>query len=108
MMVSNEHHATRTHAPLRVGLIGAGRIVERVHLPLVAALPGVTVAGIYDTDVARAREVAANGDGGQACRSVEELFALDLDATLVACPNHLHAELTIAALESLPSRPSFH
>jgi predicted dehydrogenase len=100
MTVSNEQHATHAHAPLRVGLIGAGRIVERVHLPLVAALPGVTVAGIYDPDVARAREVAANGDGGQACRSLEELFALDLDATLVACPNHLHAELTIAALES--------
>ena len=70
MTVSNEHNATRAGS-LRVGLIGAGRIVERVHLPVVAALPGVTVAGIYDLDVARAREVAANGDGGQACRSLK-------------------------------------
>lgn len=100
MTVTNEHHAPSTHAPLRVGLIGAGRIVERVHLPLVAALPGVTVAGLYDPDLERARAVAANGDGGQACRSLEEFFGLDLDATLVACPNHLHAEMTIAALEA--------
>ena len=87
MTVSNEHNATRAGS-FAVGLIGAGRIVERVHLPVVAALPGVTVRVFTTPDMARAR-VAVGGDGGQACRSLEELFALDLDATLVACPNHL-------------------
>ena len=89
---------TSTRTPLRIGMIGAGRIVERVHLPLVAALPGVEVAGLYDTDFERAREVAAAGGGARPCRSLDELFGLGLDATLVACPNRLHAEMTVAAL----------
>lgn len=86
--------------PLRIGLIGAGRIVERAHLPLLSSMSEVCVAGLYDANPARALEMTQRFGLPDTCRSVDELFSLDLDAALVACPNHLHAEMSIAALEA--------
>ena len=34
----------------RVAVIGAGRVVERVHLPILRALAGVEVVAIFDPD----------------------------------------------------------
>lgn len=86
--------------PLRVGLIGAGRIVERAHLPLLNKMPEVIVAGIFDPDFGRAQAMADCFGVPAVCSSPDELFGLDLDVTLVACPNSLHAAMTIRALEA--------
>lgn len=88
------------HPAMRLGLIGAGRIVERVHLPLLREFPDVELAGLYDPDFARAQELAQRFGVERVCRNVDELWDLNLGATLVACPNHLHAELSIAALQA--------
>jgi predicted dehydrogenase len=95
------NHGISALKPLRVGVIGVGRIVERAHLPILTEIPDVTVAGLFDQDSARARAIAARFDLPAAiCHSPTELFDLDLDITLVACPNYLHAEMSIAALEA--------
>ena len=44
---------------IRIGIVGAGLWTERAHLPAFTHLPGVTVAGIADPDVERARALAS-------------------------------------------------
>ncbi len=48
----------RPAAPRPIVIIGTGSIVRDAHLPVYGRL-GFTVAGIFDIDVARAREIAA-------------------------------------------------
>jgi predicted dehydrogenase len=43
---------------IRVGVVGAGEIVARSHLPVLVNLPDVEIAWIYDRDEARAAAVA--------------------------------------------------
>jgi predicted dehydrogenase len=86
--------------PLKVGLIGAGRIVERAHLPALRQSPGVFVTGVFDPDEDRARELATQFQIPNICGSLKDLFKLEPDVTLVACPNNLHAEMAMAALEA--------
>lgn len=85
---------------LRVGVVGAGRIVERVHLPLLCRTPGVRVVGLFDPDEARARAVAAGFGVPTVCGRLEELCGLGLDAALVASPNRFHPSDSIALLEA--------
>jgi predicted dehydrogenase len=85
---------------LRIGLIGAGRIVERAHLPVLAKLPEVVLAGLFDPDLERAQVVANQFHIPHVCRTLEELFGLGLDVALVACPNAQHASVSMAALEA--------
>src|SRR5215831_1581129 len=85
---------------LRIGLLGAGRIVERAHLPVLANLPEIVVAGLFDPAVERAQAIADQFHIPQVCRTLDELFGLGLDAVLVACPNAQHASMSIAALEA--------
>ena len=44
--------------PVRIGLIGAGAIVQVAHLPLLKKLKGVEVAAICDVDLPKARALA--------------------------------------------------
>jgi len=89
-----------TTSPLRIGIIGAGRIVERAHLPVLANLPEVVVAGLFDPDLERARATADSFHVPHVCRTLDKLFGLGLDIALVACPNAQHASMSIAALEA--------
>src|SRR4029077_19021765 len=86
--------------PLRLGIIGAGRIVERAHLPVLERLPDIAVIGLFDPDNDRARATAERFHIPHVCRTLEELFSLGLDAALVACPNAQHASVSIAALDA--------
>jgi predicted dehydrogenase len=94
------HRDGGTPSPWRVGLVGAGRIVERAHLPLLCEMPGVQVAGVFDPDRDRASALAGRFGVPKVCASLNELFDVGLDIALVACPNHLHASTSIAALEA--------
>jgi predicted dehydrogenase len=86
--------------PFRIGVMGAGRICERVHLPLLAEMDNVVIGGIFDPDQHRARALSSLFNLPVVCRSASELLDLKLDAVLIACPNHLHAQMSIAALEA--------
>ncbi|HEX8720249.1 MAG TPA: Gfo/Idh/MocA family oxidoreductase [Pyrinomonadaceae bacterium] len=86
--------------PLRVGIVGAGRIVERVHLPTVGGRPDTSAVGIYDPEAARARELAGRFGVEHVCGELDELLRLDLDAVIVASPNATHAQTCVAALRS--------
>jgi len=83
----------------RIGIVGAGNI-GRIHAQA-AAWAGSTVAAICDLDPARAEALAALHPGAATMNDVADLLALDdLDAVVVAVPNHRHREVAVAALES--------
>jgi predicted dehydrogenase len=85
---------------LHIGIIGAGRIVERVHLPLLARMPFVALTGIFDPDEHQAHVLARQYALPHVCTSLAALLALHPDIVLVACPNHLHASMSIAVLDA--------
>lgn len=86
--------------PLRVGVLGTGRI-GRVHAGIAAAqVPGVELAQVYDQDGRAAAEVA-DRLGARAAASAEALLSdADVDAVAICTPTPLHAEHVIAAAQA--------
>jgi predicted dehydrogenase len=84
----------------RVALIGAGRVVERVHLPILRATAGVEVVAIHDPDNKRAAAVGQAHGIDRLCQSLDDLLATPADVALVASPNAFHAPMGTAALEA--------
>jgi myo-inositol 2-dehydrogenase / D-chiro-inositol 1-dehydrogenase len=77
---------------MRVGLIGVGRM-GAVHAGTLRGLAEVKELLVADADPARARALP----GATAVESVEDLFAADLDAVVIAAPTPAHAPLVAAA-----------
>jgi len=84
----------------KIGIIGCGKIAQVRHIPEYADHQNVQLAGYYDLNTARAKEMA-NKYGGKAFASYPELLAqADIDAVSVCTANHSHAEISIAALKA--------
>ena len=83
---------------LRLGFIGSGAIAE-VHAEA-AQRVGSHVAGFFDVEQARAKRLADRFGAALATASLPALLKSDCEAVVVAVPNHLHREMTIAALEA--------
>jgi predicted dehydrogenase len=87
--------------PVTVGIVGAGDIARKVHLPVLQAMGGVQVAWICDRSEARARQLAA----AYAVRALPACAPTELppaDAILLAIP----VEARSAYLDSLASGES--
>ena len=85
---------------IRVGIIGCGKIAQVRHIPEYAANPHTEVYGFYDINLARAEELAEKYNG-KAYASYEELLADPaIEAVSVCAANHVHAEITVAALKA--------
>ncbi len=84
---------------LTVGLIGAGPMGR--HLAQVThKLPNCKVGFVCDPDQQHARETAQELDA-EITASLEELLGHDgLDAVIIASPNYLHAQQTVAAAQA--------
>lgn len=82
---------------MRVGLIGAGAIARRAHLPGLRAA-GADVVAVAAGRGSSAQELA-DEYGLALCTDPAELIASgDIDAVVVSSPNALHAEQALAAL----------
>ena len=85
--------------PVRIGLIGAGAIVQVAHLPVLKKLKTVEVAAICDVDLPKARALAARFQIKDVFDDIEDLLDHEeIDALLVATPNHLHEPHVLAGL----------
>jgi predicted dehydrogenase len=83
----------------RVGVVGAGAIAQLAHLPVLAKMRGVTLVGICDNDRPKARALADRFGIPDAFTDIEDMLELDeIDAVVVATPNHLHEPHVLSAL----------
>jgi predicted dehydrogenase len=69
---------------IRAGVLGAGNVVESLHLPVLRSLDGVKIAWVCDKDAARGRALASAYDIPHAFGSLDDCF--DVDVVLVAIP----------------------
>jgi myo-inositol 2-dehydrogenase / D-chiro-inositol 1-dehydrogenase len=89
-----------TSRPLRVGVLGTGRI-GRFHAEIVARqVPGAAVAVLYDADEESAREVARRLGVATAGSVAEVIESTDVDAVAVCTPTGRHAEQVVAAAQA--------
>jgi myo-inositol 2-dehydrogenase / D-chiro-inositol 1-dehydrogenase len=86
-----------TGAPLRVGVLGVGRI-GRMHAALVARdVPGLALAAVYDADVDAAARAAIEL-GARPAGSADELMqAPDVDAVAICSSTDTHVDLLVRA-----------
>jgi len=85
---------------LRFGLIGYG-LWGRHHAVAIAAAPGATLAAIACATETTAAAAARDFAGVPVDVGYRALLArADVDAVAVVVPNHLHAEIGVAALEA--------
>jgi predicted dehydrogenase len=83
--------------PLRLGVIGCGRIAQVAHLPAVAKSAAVELVAVCDPSPVLAGAVSHRYSvPGMA--SAADLLALDLEAVLVAVPDRFHKDIGCAAL----------
>ncbi len=83
--------------PLRAGVIGVGYL-GGFHASKYAALDGVELRSVYDSNPSRAAQVA----GDNRCRSAascEELLA-EVDLVSIAVPTQAHLEVGLAAMDA--------
>ncbi|MGF6824112.1 myo-inositol 2-dehydrogenase/D-chiro-inositol 1-dehydrogenase [Microbacterium sp. ZKA21] len=84
--------------PLRIGLIGTGRIGQ-VHAANIAANPGAALSWVADPFVDGARDVVERF-GGRSTADADEIFAADdVDAVLIASPTPTHVGLIEKAVD---------
>lgn len=85
--------------PVRIGLLGCGRIARMVHLGVLTRLPGARVVAIAEADAelcaATSRSVGARAHADWR----EVLQDDDVDAIVITLPNAVHAEAAAAAFE---------
>ncbi len=85
--------------PVRIGLIGAGAISQVAHLPVLSRMRGATLVALCDNDGPKARSLADRFGVPDVFTDIDDLLEFDeLDAVVIATPNHLHEPHVLAAL----------
>ncbi|CAM3611906.1 Gfo/Idh/MocA family protein [Marinicrinis lubricantis] len=81
---------------IKLGIVGFGRIVELIHLPLIKQVPEMEVSVVYDITEQR-RDLAAKR-GFHTTDKLETLLESDVDVVLVSTPPNSHYEIAKKAL----------
>lgn len=85
--------------PVRVALVGCGRIAQLVHLDALVSAPSIDLVAVADTDAGLRRRAAERAPGAAAAEGVEELLDdREVEAVVIALPTHRHADAARAAL----------
>ena len=84
---------------VRIGIIGCG--AGRLHAREYVTLDDVDLVALAGLEEDRCRQVATKYGIPRIYRDYTELLAQpDIDGVTICVPNHLHAPMTIAALEA--------
>jgi myo-inositol 2-dehydrogenase/D-chiro-inositol 1-dehydrogenase len=87
--------------PLRLGLIGCGRVAQQCHLPALRALTSIELVAVADSDSARLGQVA---DRSGVQRRYGDYRAMlndgGIDVVAVCAPPEFHAEMGLAVLDA--------
>jgi len=86
--------------PLRVGLLGVGRIAQLYHLPILSTLPGVELTAVAEQDAELRERCRSQAPAAVLFSHHQELIESSrLDAVVICLPPALHAEAAIACFE---------
>ena len=86
---------------VRIAVVGTGAIAQLTHIPVLAKLRGASLVALCDNDAAKARALADRFDVPDVFTDFEELLDSDeLDAVVIATPNHLHEPHVLSALRA--------
>lgn len=87
--------------PIRIGIIGAGGIVKRRHLPGFAQIEDCEVVCVNNRRRANAEAVAKEWGIPHVVDSAKEVYSRDdINVVLVGTTPYLHRDLTLASLEA--------
>jgi myo-inositol 2-dehydrogenase / D-chiro-inositol 1-dehydrogenase len=82
-------------SPVRIGLVGCGRLAEFGYLPAFRRASGVTLAGVADVNLHRCEQVVPEIPAYQ---TIHELLQADgMDAVIISTPTRYHLADTMAA-----------
>jgi predicted dehydrogenase len=98
-------HERRTpqsaQATVRVGLVGAGGVVQRAQLPNFRRIPGVEVVAVANRSLASSQRVTEEFDIPTAYANWRELLEDEsVDAIMIGTPPYMHSTVTLEALEA--------
>jgi predicted dehydrogenase len=86
---------------VRIAVVGTGAIAQLTHIPVLSKLRGASLVALCDNDAAKARALADRFEVPDVFTDFEELLESDeLDAVVIATPNHLHEPHVLAALRA--------
>jgi predicted dehydrogenase len=86
---------------VRLGLIGAGAVPQTAHLPILTKMRGVRLVALCDNDGGKASSLAERFAIANVYTDIDDLLELEeLDAVIVATPNHAHEPHVLAALKA--------
>ena len=89
------------NTPVRLGLIGLGRIAFAQHLPALRRVPGLRVVALCDSDAQHLTRAAALCPGAAQYADYRALLAHPhLEAVGILTPPQAHAEIALAALDA--------
>jgi predicted dehydrogenase len=90
-----------TKETVRLGLVGAGAIAQLAHLPALTKIRGAQLVALCDNDGPKASAIAERLNVPDVFTDIEDLLELDeVDAVIIATPNHLHEPHVLRALKS--------
>lgn len=86
---------------IRIGVVGAGAIAQMAHLPVLTKMRGAELSALCDNDGPKARSLAQRFGVPDVFTDIDDLFDFDqVDAVVIASPNHLHEPHVLAALKA--------
>jgi predicted dehydrogenase len=87
-------------ADIGVGIVGVGAIAQLAHLPALAKLKDVEVVALCDNDGPKAAAIAERFGVPHVFTDIEDLLEIEMDAVIIATPNHLHEPHVLSALKN--------